>query len=342
MRELTDREPAASPLGPFAVIDVLNGTAPELAARRQIAGYYEVARELAEERATNSLPPTASPEPVYVSVPALSPAPLTATPLPALKGKVPAPTVAEKIAPKKRVATEAPKRELPPPRGRFTRVDSQKHALADLFNPENRGLVRDLVEQQPHRYGIWRHLSTGYSGRAGSAVSMADVLDVLRQAEQLEELEKKERALLLATYAEHRGAAGRVGWAVGLNLPDLRKLEEALGLAREVDEVRERFRREALDARNFQGKLDLIGRSKYLADLGIEKRFKDSLRGELRTKLQACVEGTASLDDLYAAAGKRYAVPAELIGRTTERLGLVEDFRASFRDRQRSPRAIDD
>ncbi|NPC87307.1 hypothetical protein HPC49_55175, partial [Pyxidicoccus fallax] len=41
VRALTDGEPEASPLGPFAVVDVLRGTAPSLAAQRQACGFYD-------------------------------------------------------------------------------------------------------------------------------------------------------------------------------------------------------------------------------------------------------------------------------------------------------------
>src|SRR5512140_1057143 len=65
VRQLTDREPEASPLGPFAVVDVLAGTPPHLAAQRQAVGYYDVARKLSAERAAppprKSEPPVAAP-----------------------------------------------------------------------------------------------------------------------------------------------------------------------------------------------------------------------------------------------------------------------------------------
>ncbi|HVG57849.1 MAG TPA: hypothetical protein VNA24_04795, partial [Hyalangium sp.] len=44
VRTLTDTEPEVSPLGPFAVVDMLRGTAPSLAAQRQACGYYAVAQ----------------------------------------------------------------------------------------------------------------------------------------------------------------------------------------------------------------------------------------------------------------------------------------------------------
>src|SRR5688572_1368668 len=56
VKSLTDEEPSAHPLGPFAVVDIVRGTPPALAAERQKVGYYDLARALAEARAA-PLPP---------------------------------------------------------------------------------------------------------------------------------------------------------------------------------------------------------------------------------------------------------------------------------------------
>ncbi|MFP2926404.1 hypothetical protein ACLESO_14530 [Pyxidicoccus sp. 3LG] len=64
VRELTDAEPEAAPLGPFAVVDILRGTAASLAAQRQACGFYDVARELAhvrEEKTPAPLPSSQRP-----------------------------------------------------------------------------------------------------------------------------------------------------------------------------------------------------------------------------------------------------------------------------------------
>ena len=66
VRTLTDTEPQARPLGPFAVVDVLKGTAPTLAAARQGCGYYDVVQELArvhEEKRPPAPPPSSSASP---------------------------------------------------------------------------------------------------------------------------------------------------------------------------------------------------------------------------------------------------------------------------------------
>ncbi len=330
VRELAEQEPKAQPLGPFAVVDVLSGTEPAVAATRQQSGYYALARELVEERERKAPPPLPAPEPA--PAPRAEPAPAVwsephALEKPRKRAEKEKPlTVAEKIAPKKRLEP-APKRELPAPRGRFTRVEGARRPAGELFNAESKELLEGMLEQHPHRFALTRALAAAYSGRAGSALGMPDVLDALREHGLLEGLERKEKELVVASFAEHRGASGRVAWALSLNPSEVHKLVEALGIGRQVEDQRERFRREALDARNFAGRLDLLGRSKYLADLGIEKRFTESLRGELRGKLAACVEDASSITELFELAGKRNAVSPELLSRAADRLKLTEELR---------------
>ena len=47
--DLCGSEPGATPLGPFAVIDLLHGTAAAIAAQRETTGYYALARQMASQ-----------------------------------------------------------------------------------------------------------------------------------------------------------------------------------------------------------------------------------------------------------------------------------------------------
>ena len=81
--------------------------------------------------------------------------------------------------------------------------------------------------------------------------------------------------------------SGRVAWALGLRGQELEALVSRLGLAEEVSRLRERFRREALNPASWTARLDLLGRRKYLEDLGIEREFHDRLRADLERELQS-------------------------------------------------------
>ena len=96
--------------------------------------------------------------------------------------------------------------------------------------------------------------------------------------------------------------------------------------------LRERFRREALTARSLTQKLDLLGRDKYLVDLGIKKRFSDMLRRELDVLVRDQVSGTQSLSELADAVARKHGAPSELVLRAIERLGLAEGLRKRSSD----------
>src|SRR5262249_34737604 len=132
--------------------------------------------------------------------------------------------------------------------------------------------------------------------------------------------------LVLEALCVHRGALGRVAWALGLRAPELGVLVSQLGLGPEVDRLRERFRREALAPASWTARLDLLGRRKYLEDLGVEREFEDRLRGDLGRELRA-LEPQA--EDVPDALARRLAVSPTLVGRALERLGLVPEANAS-------------
>jgi hypothetical protein len=357
VRTLTDTEPEISPLGPFAVVDLLRGTAPSLAAQRQACGYYEVVQELARvrEEKTPVEPTAAAPE-----VPSFAPPP--PRPAPAGEGdeaeagkggKAARPgteTVQERIAPRKRALQAEPesseepfkdeprfiKRELPKPRGRFTQVAAPKGSFQLLLRSEGKDILGSALDQNEHRLSLLKALAEHYNGAKGE-LTLVDLESVLRRHELLEALASKERQAILAAYTEQRGAAGRVAWALGLSPSELQRLVGTLGLQQEVEDVRERFRREALGARHLTQRLDLLGRDKYLADLGIKKRFTDTLRGELEGLVRDELPGARDLPGLALAVARKHGAPQELVLRAIERLGLAGALREQLNSPLSSP-----
>jgi len=339
VRTLTDAEPGATPLGPFAVIDVLQGTAPTLAATRQGCGYYDVVRELA--RVHEEKQPPAPPAPDVPSFalppPRAAPAPVPARPevAPASAGE----TLQSRIAPRKRSAAESLppepddlespsflKRDLPKPRGRFTRLEAPKTSFQELMRSSGKEVLEGLLESNEHRFALLKTLSQQYNGARGD-LTLDEVEDALTAHGLMESLKRHEHTSLLSAFTEHRGASGRVGWALGLSPSELKLVENRSGIGPEVEEVRERFRREALTARNLTQKLDLLGREKYLLDLGIKKRFTDTLRRELELLVRDDLPEAPSLTALAEVVGRKHGAPSELVLRALERLGVAEALR---------------
>lgn len=348
IRTLTDAEPEASPLGPFAVVDILSGTAAPLAARRQDVGYYDVVRELArvrEEKAPAPAPSPAAPEVPSFAIPPPKPVPAGGAEA-ALTGKAakkPAETVQSRIAPKKRAPTAGEpleadggyeadeptflKRDLPKPRGRFSRVDAPKTSFVELTRADGREVLETGINGHDHRFALLKTLTEQYNGARGE-LTQVEMENALRGHGLMEALEQRERQHLLSAYAEQRGAAGRVGWALELSPSELQRLVRALNLSEEVEAVRERFRREALAAAgSLTQRLDLLGRDKYLADLGIKKRFSEALRKELEGLVRDEVPQAVDLHSLADRVARKHGAPTELVFRAFERLDLSEGLR---------------
>jgi hypothetical protein len=251
---------------------------------------------------------------------------LAAEPAEPAKKKTGKPTMAEKIAPKKRDAEEATRRrERPAPRGRFVNVGASKQPVEELSDPAASELLASMIEQHGHRVAIARALSVQYVGKGGAPLAATDIEKAIDAQKLSSRLHKRESELVLSSYGEHKGASGRVAWALGISPAELDKLVKALDLTREVDESRERYRREALAPRNFGWRLDLLGRSKYLDDLDIKRRFNESLGAEVR-QLIGSVEG-ATVDALVQAAAKKRGVAPELLARAVDKLGIAAELK---------------
>jgi hypothetical protein len=342
VRTLTDTEPAATPLGPFALVDVLQGTDPALAAVRQGCGYYGVVQELArvhEEKRPPAPPPAPDVPSFATPAPrAAVPAPVPAKPEKAARSS--GETVQARIAPRKRTAPElappeldeggeAPsflKRDLPKPRGRFTRLEAPRTSFQELTRSSGKETLEAAMEAQEHRFALLSSLAQQYNGARGD-LTLAELEGVMGAHGLMEAMETRERTAVLAAFTDHRGAAGRVGWALGLSPSELSQLEKKLEITREVEELRERFRREALSARNLTQRLDLLGRDKYLADLGIKKRFTDMLRRELEVLVRDELPGAKTPAELADTVARKHGAPSELVLRALERLGVAESLR---------------
>ncbi|WP_434300133.1 hypothetical protein [Corallococcus exiguus] len=359
VRALTDGEPETSPLGPFAVVDILRGVTPALAAQRQECGYYDVAQELALVREEKTPPPApASTTPVF-ALPSPASEETDAKSGRRKSAKAEAAAVQERIAPKKRAtdaedadtaasapAPQAPqeeeeaprflKRELPRPRGRFTRVEAQRLSFLELTRAEGKETLEAAIEATEHRYSLLRTLEHRYNGPRGE-MTQVDMENVLRQHGIMETLEARERHNIETAYASQRGATGRVAWALGLSPSELQRLNHALRLEEVVEALRERFRNEVLATSHLTHRLDLLGRDKYLVDLGIQKRFADALRKELERLAKDALPDATDLHSLANVVGRKHGAPAELVTRAFERLNLTEGLRKQLSAQAQSP-----
>jgi len=318
VQALAGGEPPLQPLGPYAVVDVLAGTAPGLAAQRQASGYYQLARELlAREQPTRqgatdsraAVPEPAAPPPPE-GLPARAGHPAAEAPA---RRPAAATTVAERIAPRRRPAGARPSEVQPAlPRGRFTQLPAEQPPLEGL----DAAHLSDLLVQHGHRPALLRALSTGRTLELTPRALDA----ALERAGLLEGISRHERTLLLAALEEQRGALGRAAWSLGVRPAELAAWVEGLGLAPEVERIRERFRRQALAPAHWTARLDLLGKRKYLEDLGISADFERALSRDLRHALET-TEGPPG--ERTGALASRLGVAPESLRRGLLRLGLL-------------------
>ncbi len=315
---LTDGEPPTRPLGPYAVVDVGGGTPPTLAAQREACGYYQLLRAFLRVGQQEVGPDTSMSQPL-LSVPS----PVSAVGDPVAAGNrgaasaarrpasPPAPSVADRIAPRRLAAGSREVSDLPP-RGRFAQLPSEQPSLEVLTVAE----LSDLLAQHGHRPALLRALARG------KAVGVtAQALDgALERAGLLEAAALNERELVLSTLEEQRGALGRAAWSLGVRPSELLTWAQRLGVTEAVERIRDRFRREALQPVHWTARLDLLGKRKYLEDLGVSADFERSVTEDLRRAWEAT---PGADEERTAVLATRLGVSPEALRRSLLRLGLV-------------------
>jgi hypothetical protein len=337
-----EAEPELSPLSPFAAVDLVRGVEPPLVRKRQDSGYYDLVRNLLALR-DEKVVEVQVPVVVERAAPAAVSAPAPAA---AAKSKKVL-SVEERIAPKKRPARTAAetsaapapapaepqllpfqerKLNLPRPRGRFTRVGAARAKFDTLFHTSFKADLVALLEQAQNRVQLLRVLSESHSGRRGLDLTAGNVQEAVTHHGLSEALATSERTQVLAAFAEHRGAAGRVARSLGLTDDGLEEIIRGAGMAREVEEIRERFRQELLDGRNLSVRLEHAGRDKYLEDLDIKQRFVRELSGELRRMFLETAAGKETLETATESVARKYGTAPDLLGRALMKLGLTGEL----------------
>ncbi|MBX7117008.1 MAG: hypothetical protein K1X64_21995 [Myxococcaceae bacterium] len=352
-RALADGTPLAIPLGPFAVVDILLGTAPEVASQREQTGYYELVGSMVAQQE----PPKPKPAKAATSLSAQpaarlsrEPVELVESPRAAAKAQAKAESVRQRIAPVRRrfedsiVATDSSptvqeveslagppptppagtqwrRRDLPAPRGRFTRVEPPKQPWRYLMDASIKNDLVELIKQHGNRLAIHKVLGAQYEGRRrGSVLSVDEVVELLKHHGIFAALEAHERERLMSVLTEQKGFLAQTAHLFECTIDELQALITVIGLSEAVEALRERFRRESLASPNIRLQLKLVGRPKYLDDLGIRRRFEQFVSATLKKLIDETpgddwnerLEGLSSAKALPLDGLKRAAVALKL------------------------------
>jgi hypothetical protein len=208
------------------------------------------------------------------------------------------------------VPRAAPVRGAPsgPPVRRRTRAAAER--VAPPLEPERPAepedpaadLRRLLAEVGPKRKLLAERL-----GAPGQPLPIRAMLSRFRAAGLERELGQRERDLIRALYARHGGSSRKVAAELGLEVPELRDVVVERGLAREIDGVRDRFRREALRRKWPAEQLgQLARRREWLEDLGVY----DELAREAKALARPAWERARGARDPAAALQRELRIGA--------------------------------
>jgi hypothetical protein len=219
------------------------------------------------------------------------------------------------------------KRDLPKPRGRFTRVDLTRAKVHKLLEPQMREELEALIAQHGHRVALRRALEPLYLGKKGEPLVVADIEEALLHHDLRQTIAEREKALLVAAVTEARGDLHRASATLGMRPEELDHVALNCGASADIAKIREHHAREALAHGNLRLKLELCEKPKYLADLGVEKRFRDALARELTELLDRALGEATDLHGLVQAAARREALPYEKLKAAVDRTGLSAAYR---------------
>jgi len=315
------RDPPRIHLGPFAWADLARGTDPQIAAARELSGYYEHQRDALAAQVAAARPRVGQARRSRTRAPKSKPAtteraqellglfayhrdaPLVARslgiPLAALDAELEALGIRRKAyriargtdaqmplakaaagsggtPVRRRTRTPAP---LPTPAPEDPRSPSEQQILKAL-----------LAEVGPRRALLGERL-----GASGGAL-----LARLRAAGLEREFALRERDLIRALWSKHRGSEAKVAAELRTTPRELRDIAVERGIARELDSLRDRVRREALRRRWPQERIEqLLHRRDELRELGVLEGLEREVAvraGVIWTSLQ----GKRDALDLFA------------------------------------------
>lgn len=300
VRALLADPPPARPLGPFALVDIARGVAPEIAAEREREGRYR--REEEPEQATG-----------------LSPPPRPARRRPAARKRSTALVI-------RRARDRAPAQAaaLPdPPR------------IEDLRRPEGRTVLEQLLRRHgAQRVTIARALAAGWRRDDGATPGEEDLSSLLDHHGLTRVFARRERDELLHALRAARGFRPAAADRLALDLAGLDAAIARLGVLEEAERIREE-RRTELRARGTLAERVrlLLGEEPRLRDLGLVEEIEADLRARLPEHVRALRLGGAPLAEAFA---RSLSIDGPAAERVAKHFGL--DLGAS-RGRTRRPPA---
>jgi hypothetical protein len=161
---------------------------------------------------------------------------------------------------------------------------------------ELRGILREI--------GPRRHALAARLGSAGKPLSTATLLARFRAAGLEREFGQRERDLVRALVSRHRSALGPAAAELSVSKRELEELIKERGLAKEVEEQREKQRSTARAARWPKARVaQFLERRDWLQDLGIYDEVEDDVRARAKVIWSGLSGETGKVDALAESLG---------------------------------------
>jgi hypothetical protein len=265
VRALLADPPPARPLGPFALVDIARGVAPEIAAEREREGRYR--REEAPEQAGTPPPP-----------------PGRRRAAPRQRG---APLVI------RRARDRAPALAAAPP---------DLPRIEDLRRPEGRTVLERLLRRHgARRVAIARALAAGWRRDDGATPGDQDLSSLLDHHGLARAFARRERDEVLHALRAARGFRPGAAERLALDVAGLDAALARLGALEEAEQIRGERRAELRARATLAERVRLLlGEEAGLRDLGLLDEVETDLRARLPEHVRALRLGSTPLAVAFA------------------------------------------
>ena len=306
VENLAHSPPPCCPLGPFAVIDILKGTPPDVASLREKKDAYAWAAQLP------LLPPAPSAAPPSIE----EPSPQMDALLPPSSAAAPSPA-------SKKTWSIGKAKKTPPhkPRGRFVQVEPGKENIRALFRLDAKERLLALLQSAHSQAALLNKLSSQFRGE-GETLTWQEVRAVLEYHGMMAVFEDRERKALEAGLLRFRCSLDKLSKAWGLRPVELKKRMEELSLNDAFNQLRKRFAAEILGAPNLNHQLRVFSRPGYLKDLGVASALKRQLATRLKSLLAQLPAEFDTPETQLQELTKKHQLDADLLAVALQQLKL--------------------
>jgi len=289
VRALLADPPPARPLGPFALVDIARGVAPELAAEREREGRYRIEEEPAQA-ATDTAPSPAPPPP---------------------RRRAAARKRGKSVV-IRRVRDRAPAQAA---------VLPELPLVEELRRPEGRTVLERLLRRHgARRATIARALAAGWRRGDGAPPCEEDLSALLDHHGLAHAFERRERDEALHALRAARGFRPAAAERLALDVAGLDAALARLGALEQAERIRDERRSELRARATLAERVRLLlGDEARLHDLGLFEEIEGDLRARLPEHVRALKLGKAPLAEALA---RSLSVELPAAERIAQRFGL--------------------